>query len=308
MRLDGKVALITGAGNGIGKETALAFAAAGAKVVVNDYGTRIDGEGRDAGPAQSVVTEIKASGGEAVANTDSVTDRQAAAGMVQQALDTYGRIDIVVNNAGTVRFAPFDQMTFEDWDNLIQVHLYGSFLVARAAAPHFRDQGSGSYIHMSSAAGLVGNRGNANYASAKLGVAALSKAIAFDMAQYGIRSNCIAPSAVSRMTDAVDAKRRETFGQAAAMAPLRSRQGRVDQIVPMISYLASDLSKDVTGQIFGIRGNEIYLYSQPRPVRTLHRSDGWTPETLAGHMEKAWRTSFVPLETYQDVFCWDPVH
>lgn len=306
--LKGKVALVTGGGNGIGRETALRFAALGARVVVNDYGTAIDGSGRDDAPARAVVEEIRTAGGEAVANLDSVADRNAAAGMVQQALDTYGRIDIVVNNAGTVRFSPFDQMSFEDFDSLIQVHLYGSFMVARAAAPHFRDQRSGSYIHMSSAAGLVGNRGNANYAAAKLGIAALSKSIAFDMAQYGVRSNCIAPSAYGRMADAVDAQRRATYRESAEFVPLRTRQGRLDQIVPMVAYLASDLSRDVTGQIFGVRGNEVYLYSQPRPVRTIHRSGGWTPETLAGHMEKAWRTSFVPLETYQDVFCWDPVH
>lgn len=305
--LEGKVAVITGAGNGIGRATALEFAGLGAKVVVNDLGASIAGSKSDPAVAQSVVDEIRNAGGDAVANTGSVADPATADEIVQLAIDSFGRIDIVVNNAGNVRFSPFDQMAFDDFDSLIKVHLYGSFLVARAAASYFRDQGSGSYIHMSSAAGLVGNRGNANYSSAKLGIAALSKSIAFDMQEYGVRSNCIAPSAYSRMTDAVDAQRRETFAQNAAIVPLRDRQGRVEQVVPLVTYLASDLSKDVTGQIFGVRGSEIYLYSQPRPIRTLHRDGGWTPEALV-NMEKSWRSSFVPLETYQDVFSWDPVH
>ena len=305
--LEGKVAVITGAGNGIGRAAALEFARRGAKVVVNDLGAAISGKESDAAVAQLVADEITAVGGQAVANTGSVSDPATADEIVRLAIDSFGRIDVVVNNAGNVRFSPFDQMVLDDFDSLIKVHLYGSFLVARAAAPYFRDQGSGSYIHMSSAAGLVGNRGNANYSSAKLGIAALSKSIAFDMQDYGVRSNCIAPSAYSRMTDAVDAQRREKFAQNAAIVPLRDRQGRVEQVVPLVTYLASDLSKDVTGQIFGVRGSEIYLYSQPRPIRTLHRNGGWTPEALV-NMEKSWRSSFVPLETYQDVFSWDPVH
>lgn len=305
--LDGKVAVITGAGNGIGKAAALELSNLGARIVVNDFGANISGIKSDAMVAEAVVEEIRNAGGEAVANTGSVAEPATADAIIRQAIDNFGRVDIVVNNAGNVRFSPFDQMSLEDFDSLIKVHLYGSFLVARAAAPHFRDQKSGAYIHMSSAAGLVGNRGNANYSSAKLGIAALSKSIAFDMQQYGVRSNCIAPSAYSRMTDAVDAKRRETFTENTQTVPLRDRQGRVEQVVPLVAYLASDLSKDVTGQIFGVRGSEIYLYSQPRPIRTLHRGGGWTPESLVD-MEKSWRSSFVPLETYQDVFSWDPVH
>lgn len=305
--LDGKVALVTGAGNGIGKAVALKFAKLGARIVVNDLGATISGKEEDTSVAASVADEIVAAGGEAVANSGSVADPHTAQAMVDLALGTFKRIDIVVNNAGNVRFCPFDQMSFDDFDSLIKVHLYGSFLVARAAAPYFRDQRSGSYIHMSSAAGLVGNRGNANYSSAKLGITALSKSIAFDMQQYGVRSNCIAPSAYSRMTDAVDQKRRETYAKNAEIVPLRNRQGNVDQIVPVVTYLASDLSTGVTGQIIGVRANEVYLYSQPRPLRTLHRQGGWTPESLVD-MEKSWRSSFVPLETYQDVFSWDPVH
>lgn len=305
--LEGKVAVITGAGNGIGRATALEFAALGARVVVNDLGAGISGKESDPTVAQIVTDEITASGGEAIANTGSVAEPETADEIIRLAIENFGRIDIVVNNAGNVRFSPFDQMAFEDFDSLIKVHLYGSFLVARAAAPYFRDQRSGSYIHMSSAAGLVGNRGNANYSSAKLGIAALSKSIAFDMQEYGVRSNCIAPSAYSRMTDAVDAQRRAKFTQNAAIVPLRNRQGKVEQVVPLVTYLASDLSTGVTGQIFGVRGSEIYLYSQPRPIRTLHRDGGWSPETLVD-MEKSWRSSFVPLETYQDVFSWDPVH
>jgi NAD(P)-dependent dehydrogenase (short-subunit alcohol dehydrogenase family) len=305
--LEGRTALITGAGNGIGREVALRMAAEGARVVVNDLGTAISGEGHDPGPAMRVVQEIRDAGGEAVAHTGSVTEWSAAQEMVQCALDSFGRLDIVVNNAGNVRFSPFDEMPLADWESVLHVHLFGSFHVARAAAPHFRAQRSGNYVHMSSAAGLIGNRGTGHYAAAKLGIVALSRAIAFDMGADGVRSNCIAPSAVSRMTDSVDLARRDVFKGTSPAAPLRQRQGRPEQVVPLVLFLASDLSKGVTGQVFGIRGKEVYLYNQPRPIRALHRDDGWTPERFAEHMVPAWRSAFMPLETYQEVFSWDPL-
>jgi NAD(P)-dependent dehydrogenase (short-subunit alcohol dehydrogenase family) len=305
--LEGQVALITGAGNGIGREVALQMAAEGASIVVNDLGTSTRGEGKDAGPAEAVVAEITRRGGKAVANTGSVTEWDAAAGMVQQAIESFGRIDIVVNNAGTVRFSPFEEMTLDDFDSLVKVHLYGSFHVARAAAGYFKDQNSGCYVHMTSTAGLIGNRGNANYASAKLGVAALSKSIAFDMARYGVTSNCIAPSAVSRMSQGVDDERRAKFGTNDYSVQLTSRQGAPEQVAPFVVFLASAPGRGISGQIFGVRGNEIYLYSQPRPVRTLHRNGGWTPTTLAEQLIPAWQSSLVPLETYQQVFSWPPV-
>ena len=198
--LEGKVVLVTGAGGGIGRDFALAMAAAGAKVVVNDLGTSVKGEGVSSAPAERVVAEIRAAGGTAVASTDSVADWACANRIVQAALDSYGRIDVVVNNAGILRDRFFFNLSPDDWRAVIDVHLNGSFYVARAAAPHFKGQESGVYLHMTSTSGLIGNLGQATYAAAKLGIVALSKSIALDMAKYHVRSNCIAPFAWSRMT------------------------------------------------------------------------------------------------------------
>ncbi|MBV1867078.1 MAG: SDR family oxidoreductase [Marinosulfonomonas sp.] len=305
--LAGKVAIVTGAGNGIGREVALHLASSGASVVANDFGVAIDGEGSDPAPANAVVAEIIARGGQAIANTGSVAEPETADAMVAQAIDNFGRIDIVVNNAGIFRLSPFDEMPFKIWDHVVKVHLYGSFLVARAAAPHFRAQKSGAFVHMSSTAGLIGSLGHANYAAAKMGIIGLSKAIALDMRPYGVRSNCIAPSARNRLTDIVDEQRRSSFSEMAKKPPLRTRQGVPEQIAPMVTYLASDQASEISGQIFGVRGNEIYLYSQPRPIRTLHRSDGWTVDSLS-QIDQAWRSSFTPLETLQEVFNWDTVN
>jgi len=204
--LAGKVALITGAGGGIGREFALAMARAGARVVVNDLGTSVQGEGASSAPAEKVVQEIRAAGGQAIANADSVAEWTAANRIVQAALDAYGRIDVVVNNAGILRDRFFFNMAVEEWRAVIDVHLNGSFYVARAAAPHFKGQQSGCYLHMTSTSGLVGNLGQANYAAAKLGIVGLSKSIALDMAKYGVRSNCIAPFAWSRMIGSIPAE------------------------------------------------------------------------------------------------------
>src|SRR3989440_8567877 len=203
MLLKNKVALVTGAGGGIGRDFALAMAAAGASLVVNDIGTSVKGEGRDAGPAETVCKEITKAGGKAVPSTDSVAEWESANRIVQCALDSFGRIDIVVNNAGILRDRFFFNMSVEEWRAVIDVHLNGSFYVSRAAAPHFKSQESGCYVHMTSTSGLVGNLGQANYAAAKLGIVGLSKSIALDMAKYGVRSNCIAPFAWSRMIGSI---------------------------------------------------------------------------------------------------------
>src|SRR4051794_40003667 len=205
--LEGKVALVTGAGGGIGRDFALAMASAGASIVVNDIGTSVKGEGKDAGPAQKVVDEIRAAGGNAVASTDSVAEWEAANRIVQCAIDTFKKIDVVVNNAGILRDRFFFNMSVEEWRTVIDVHLNGSFYVSRAAAPYFKSQQSGCYVHMTSTSGLVGNLGQANYSAAKLGIVGLSKSIALDMARYNVRSNCIAPFAWSRMIGSTPRRR-----------------------------------------------------------------------------------------------------
>lgn len=300
--VEGKVVVITGAGGGIGRDMALAMAREGAKVVVNDIGASVSGEGLNAGPAQVVVDEIKAQGGQAVANTDSVSEANSAARIVQCALDTFGRIDVVVNNAGILRDRIFHKMGVDEWDAVLKVHLYGAYHVSRAAAPHFREQASGNYIHMTSTSGLIGNFGQANYSAAKLGVVALSKSIALDMQKFNVRSNCIAPFAWSRMIGSIPT---ETPAEQARVE--RIKQMTPAKIAPLAVCLASDASGDANGQIFAVRNNEIFLISQPRPVRSVHRSEGWNPQTVASHALPALKAMFHPLERSGDVFCWDPV-
>jgi NAD(P)-dependent dehydrogenase (short-subunit alcohol dehydrogenase family) len=299
--LEGKTVLVTGAGGGIGRDFALAMAAAGASVLVNDLGTSVKGEGRDAGPAQKVVDEIRAAGGKAQANTDSVAEWESAHRIVQAAIDAFGKIDAVVNNAGILRDRFFFNMSVEEWRAVIDVHLNGSFYVSRAAAPHFKSQESGCYVHMTSTSGLVGNLGQANYSAAKLGIAALSKSIALDMAKYNVRSNCIAPFAWSRMIGSIPT---ETDEQKARVEKLKSMQ--TAKIAPLAVFLCSDLAKDVTGQLFAVRANELFLMSQSRPLRSVHRGDGWTAETIATHGIPSLQSHFYPLDRTQDVFSWDP--
>jgi len=301
--LDGKVVVVTGAGRGIGREIALLAGREGGKVVVNDLGAGADGEGNpDTGPAQSVVDEIREAGGNAVANADSVAEPVGGERIKRTARDAFGRIDCVVNNAGILRDRIFHRMSTVDWDLVLKVHLMGSFYVARAAAAHFRDQEGGSYIHFTSTSGLIGNFGQANYAAAKLGIVGLSKSIALDMARYHVRSNCISPFAWSRLIGTIPT---DTPEQAARVE--RIKTATAEKIAPLAVYLASDLSRDVTGQIFAVRRNEIFLMSQPRPIRSIHRGEGWTPQAIAEHGMPALKASFFPLERSGDVFTWDPV-
>ena len=300
--LQGKSVVVTGAGGGIGREFALAMAAAGASVVVNDIGTSVKGEGRDAGPAQKVVDEIVAAGGAAVASTDSVSEWDSANRIMQRAIDSFGKIDCVVNNAGILRDRFFFNMAVEEWRAVIDVHLNGSFYVSRAAAPYFKSQESGCYVHMTSTSGLIGNLGQANYSAAKLGIVGLSKSIALDMAKYHVRSNCIAPFAWSRMIGSIPT---ETEDQKARVEKLKSMQ--TAKIAPLAVFLASDGARDVSGQIFSVRANELFVMSQSRPLRSVHRAEGWTAETIASQAIPALRANFYALDRSQDIFSWDPL-
>lgn len=300
--LDGKVAIVTGAGRGVGREIALLMAQKGASVVVNDLGGTGGGEGEDALPATEVVNEIKAAGGKAVANFDSVTDSAAAQGMVDQAIENFGKLDIVVNNAGIVRDAIFHKMTEDEWDQVIAVHLKGAYNVSRAAATVFREQQSGRMIHMTSTSGLIGNFGQANYAAAKLGMVGLSRSVALDMARYNVTSNAIGPFAWSRLIGTIPIKSEEErirVERLKSMTPAK--------VAPLVAALASDAAQNVSGQVFVSRGSEVMLLSQPRPVRSMARPDGWTPESILEHAFPAFSSTLVPLERSADVFCWDPV-
>ena len=300
--LEGKVIVVTGAGAGVGKEIALEAARQGAKVVVNDLGVNIDGSGGSAGPAQRAVEEIKAAGGEAVANTDSVAEWKSAQAIIAQAVDTYGRVDGVVNNAGNLRDVIFHRMTEEDFDAVIKVHLKGSFNMSRAAAPHFKTEGAGAFVHMTSTSGLIGNFGQVNYCAAKMGIVGLSKSIALDMEKFGVRSNCLAPFAFTRMVNTIPSDTPE----GAARMKVNQRL-EAAKIAPFTCALLTDAAKTVTGQIFGVRNNEIYLFSQPRPIRTAHRGEGWTVQACLDVALPMMQPSFFPLDKSRDVFSWDPV-
>ena len=301
--LTDKVVVVTGAGRGIGRAIALLCAAEGAKVVVNDLGGSADGEGGgDAHPAEQVVEEIRKAGGKAVANTDSVADAGPAANIIKTAIDSFGRIDCVVNNAGILRDRIFHRMSIVDFETVIKVHLLGSFYTSRAAANYFKEQNSGSFVHFTSTSGLIGNFGQANYAAAKLGIVGLSKSIALDMQRFNVRSNCVSPFAWSRLIGTIPT---ETDAEKARVAKIQAMGP--EKIAPLCAYLASDLSADVTGQIFAVRMNEIYLMSQSRPIRSVQRSDGWTPQTIAEHAMPAMKGSFFKLDRSADIFTWDPV-
>ncbi len=299
--MDGKTVLVTGAGRGVGRGIALEMAKAGAAVVVNDLGVSITGENADGSPAEQVAAEITAMGGRAVSNHDSVADWAGACAMVKAGVDTFGRIDAVVNNAGNLRDVYFHKMSPEDFDAVIAVHLKGSFNTSRAAAPFFKEQESGAYVHMTSTSGLIGNFGQANYSAAKLGIVGLSKSIALDMQRFGVRSNAVAPFAWTRMIDSIPT---DTPEQKARVDTLKKLDA--DKIAPFVVALCGDGGAKVTGQIFGVRNNEIFLFSQPRPIRTAHTAEGWTPETVAERVFDQFANDFYPLHRSADVFNWDP--
>ena len=302
MMLKDKVALVTGAGRGIGREIALLMASHGARVVVNDLGGSEKGVGSDSSPAAEVVREIEKAGGEAAANFDTVVTWDGGRAMVQEALDRWGKIDIVVNNAGILRDRMFWKMSEEEWDAVLNVHLKGHFCVTRAAINHMKEGGYGRIINFTSTSGLIGNIGQTNYGAAKMAIVGLTRNLALETQRYGITANAISPFAWTRMIGTIPT---ETDAQKARVEKIK--QMSPAHIAPLAVFLASEGAAEVTGQIFGVRAKEIILFSLTRPVRTLGRQEGWTPEDIAEVIPGAFASSFSPLRVSAQEFPYDPL-
>jgi NAD(P)-dependent dehydrogenase (short-subunit alcohol dehydrogenase family) len=292
-RLEGKVAIVTGAGRGIGRGEALLLASEGARVVVNDFGGSKEGEGGDQSPADEVVTEIKKMGGDAVANYGNVVSADDGEAMVKQALDKWGRLDILVNNAGILRDRMIFNMSEGEWDAVIAVHLKGHFTITRPASLVFRQQRSGRIINTSSESGL-GNMGQANYAAAKEGITGMTRTLALDLGKYGVTANALRPRAATRLTvspemaaarerrqqaaaagvatDQADSSTQDALGNIASMAP--------ELIAPLVVYLCTDKAANINGRDFLVGGNEISLMSQPGRERTIYHEGGFTVDIL----------------------------
>ncbi|MEI6440137.1 MAG: SDR family NAD(P)-dependent oxidoreductase [Alphaproteobacteria bacterium] len=290
--LTGKVVLVTGGGNGIGRDCALIAAQEGAKVVVNDLGGGLKGEDEgSASAAEMVAQEIRAAGGEAVSNSESVTSLKAVEGMVEQARDTFGGLHAVINPAGILRDVMFHKMSEQDWDRVIDVHMRGSFNVARATIDLFREQNDGAYMFFTSTSGLFGNIGQANYGAAKMGIAGMSRIIAMEGARNNVRSNCLAPVAWTRMTQSVPVKDEAAVARRAVMA----EKIRADQPARFSVAMVAPAASHVSGQIFGASGENIILYSQPRPIETVTKEAGWTVETILSEAVPAMAPKFFDL-------------
>ena len=287
-RLDGRVAIVTGAGRGIGRSVAILLASEGAAVVVNDLGSAVDGSGSDAGPAGQVVDEIGAAGGKAVANGADVSDHAAAETLVGSAIEQFGRLDVLVNVAGILRDRMVFNMTEQEWDDVIRVHLKGTFNTTKFASAHWRslrdETAQNRIINFTSVSGLHGAPGQPNYAAAKMGIVGLTYSSANALQRYGVTVNAISPGAATRMTDSVPTERRRT-------SRVSADEWSPDNVAPVVTYLASEQSGWITGRIVHSSGYEIALYNNPEPVARLIGTGPWDLDNLASQVER----SFGPL-------------
>jgi NAD(P)-dependent dehydrogenase (short-subunit alcohol dehydrogenase family) len=284
--LHDKVVIVTGAGGSIGRAVALQMAREGARVVVNDLGCSLSGRGSSNAPAEETCRLIREEGGSAVLSTDSIADWGAAHRIVEAGLDAFGRIDAVVNVAGNLCFTPFHEIDEAEWRSIIDVQLNGAFFISRAAIPHFLAQRAGTFVHFTSTSGLYGRRLQAHYAAAKLGVTAMCRTIAMETEGSGVRVNCIAPIANSRMSEGVPL----SPGARAALDRLSPAA-----IAPMAVYLVSDLSSEVNAQVFLVRGDEIILINQSRAGQWLREPSGWSVQSIADKAIPQLRRAFSPI-------------
>jgi 3-oxoacyl-[acyl-carrier protein] reductase len=307
-RLEGKVAIVTGAGRGIGRGEAMALAAEGAAVVVNDYGGSAAGVGSDEGPAHEVVAEIKSKGGRAVANMENVADFEGAGRIVKQALDEFGRLDVLVNNAGILRDRMIFNMAEEEWDIVLAVHLKGTFNTIKHASVLFRQQRSGRIINTSSESGL-GNAGQGNYSAAKEGIIGLTRTVARDLGRYGVTCNAVRPRAATRLTISpeMEAARQAAISRGEQRGGGMGGMPAMDPgaISALIVYLASDEAQNVNGRNFLIWGNELGLYTEPViESRVFSRSEVWTTDEMFELFPKSLgrqlRNAFQPQEQKQE--------
>ena len=275
-RLSGKVAVVTGAGRGLGRAHALALASEGAKVLVNDFGGELDGRGASASPAAAVVAEIAELGGEAAAHFGDVSDPGGGDSIVESAMEYFGRLDILVNNAGNYRPKMIFNMAFDDWDAVVKVHLYGHFNCIRSVSRVFREQRGGRIVNTASEAWL-GEAAVSNYGAAKAGIVGLTRVVARDLGKYGVTCNCICPRASTRMTEGL------SFDKSGERSSIGSviNSAQPEDVGPLLAYLASDEAKDINGQVFLAYGGTISLFSEPRPVRTIFKNGRWSVDELS---------------------------